>query len=254
MRPSCLGIADPGHEKGLCQARCFLAEAGERAGEQAAPTSIEAPLELEPASRPRGSAFDGVTKATSPPYAIRKEDRNANHSMAARRTARRNCPSLSLEHRLAARPLTPAPRRPSVPPQHSEDGEQCPPKSVGSLVRYDSEDNADHDTYQRCEISYPKGHLLLPGEVRSQYDRRCDSSRAGAGSDRGTGGIKRSHQISMSCVRLIFPSPALAPLSAGLVEVAMQPVHARATAITRTSDLIRFPPKLEVSAAISNGL
>ena len=75
MRASRFGLADPGHEKGLCQARCFLAEAGERVGEQTAPTSIQAPLELASASRPRGSAFVGVRKASSLPHTIRKEDR-----------------------------------------------------------------------------------------------------------------------------------------------------------------------------------
>ena len=106
MRASRFGLADPGHEKGLCQARCFLAEAGERVGEQTAPMSIQAPLELEPASRPRGSAFVGVRKASySLPHTIRKGDRNAHHPMAARRTARRNCPSLSLEHRLVPKSL-----------------------------------------------------------------------------------------------------------------------------------------------------
>jgi hypothetical protein len=40
----------------------------------------------------------------------------------------------------------------------------------------------------------------------------------------------------------MLPSPAFAPLRAGLVEVAMQPEHASATAITRTNDLIRIPP------------
>jgi len=96
--------------------------------------------------------------------------------------------SLSFNSKSAAlgRPLSSAPWRPGIPPQHSEDGEQCPPQSVGSLVRYDSEDDADHDTDKRHKISYPKRHLLLPGEVKSQYDRRWDSSRAG--SDRGIQG------------------------------------------------------------------
>ena len=67
-------------------------------------------------------------------------------------------------------------------------------------------------------------------------------------------GFLNEPQISMNCVRFMLPSPAFAPLRAGLVEVAMQPEHAKATAITRTSDLIRIPPKDEVSAVISNGL
>jgi len=67
MRASRFGLADPGHEKGLCQACCFLAEAGERVGEQTAPMSIQAPLELEPTSRPRGSAFVGLRKRPRAP-------------------------------------------------------------------------------------------------------------------------------------------------------------------------------------------
>ena len=74
MRSSRLGLADTGHETGLRQARCVLAEAGERVGERATPMSIEAPLSLEPCSRPRGSAFVGVRKASSRPHTIRKED------------------------------------------------------------------------------------------------------------------------------------------------------------------------------------
>jgi hypothetical protein len=37
-----------------------------------------------------------------------------------------------------------------------------PTKGIGGLMRYDSEDDADHDADQRHEIAYPKRHLPLP--------------------------------------------------------------------------------------------
>ena len=167
---------------------------GKRSGEQTTPMSIQASLELEPASRPRGKAFIGVRRRHPIPRTIRKRNRNAHYSMAPRRTDCCNCPSLSLEHSLARNSST-AKRR-----------------SIRAGAR-----------------AHP-----LPGRAATSTERR---------------GL----QTSRNCVRLIVPSPVFAPLRAGSAEVAVQPEHARATAITRTSDLIRFPPKEEVSAAISNG-
>ena len=73
MRSSRFGFAAPGHAKGLCQARCFLAEAGERPGKRTAALPVQAPLELEPTSRSRGSAFVGLRKRPRAPQTIRKE-------------------------------------------------------------------------------------------------------------------------------------------------------------------------------------
>ena len=58
-------------------------------------------------------------------------------------------------------------------------------------------------------------------------------------------------QISMNFVDLTLPSPALAPLIAGLMVVDMQPEHISAT--TRRSTLIRIPPKEKLSAVTFNG-
>ena len=54
------------------------------------------------------------------------------------------------------------PMAPWRPTKHGEDGEQGPTKGIGGLMRYDSEDDADHDADQRHEIAYPKRHLALP--------------------------------------------------------------------------------------------
>ena len=101
MRSSRFGFAAPGHAKGLCQARCMLAEAGERPGKWTAALPVQTSLELEPTSRSRGSAFVGLKTLPPSPPTFRKENRNAHHPMAARRTDCRDRPSLSLEHRLA---------------------------------------------------------------------------------------------------------------------------------------------------------
>jgi hypothetical protein len=48
------------------------------------------------------------------------------------------------------------------PPQDSEYSQERPPKRVGGLVRDDSEDDADHDTDQRDEISDAQSHVASP--------------------------------------------------------------------------------------------
>jgi hypothetical protein len=114
-------------------------------------------------------------------------------------------------------------------------------------VRYDSEDDADHDTDQRHEIAYSKRHLPLPrwATARSEFLNERAAGKFHGESDRERENQRlhaRGPQTSMNCVRFMLPSPAFAPLRAGLLEVVMQPEHASATAITRTSDLIRLPP------------
>jgi len=67
MRSSRFSFAAPGHAKGLCQARCILAEAGERPGKRTAALPVQASLELESSSRPRGSAFVGLRQRPRAP-------------------------------------------------------------------------------------------------------------------------------------------------------------------------------------------
>ena len=58
--------------------------------------------------------------------------------------------------------LTGTPGCSCSPPQDSEDSQERPPKRVGGLVRDDSEDDADHDTDQRDEISDAQSHVASP--------------------------------------------------------------------------------------------
>ena len=46
------------------------------------------------------------------------------------------------------------------PPQDSEDSQERPPERIGRLVRNDREYDADHDAYNRHEISDAKSHVV----------------------------------------------------------------------------------------------
>jgi hypothetical protein len=73
MRAPRFGFADSGYAQGLCQACGFLAEVGERSGERFAAPPVQASLELESSSRPRGSAFVGLR--TLPPESPNIQER-----------------------------------------------------------------------------------------------------------------------------------------------------------------------------------
>ena len=70
-----------------------------------------------------------------------------------------------------------APWRPGIPPQDCEDSEQCPPQSVGGLVRYDCKNDADDDADQRDEISYAEGHFIPPFPKSEPYRNRARESK-----------------------------------------------------------------------------
>jgi len=67
-----------------------------------------------------------------------------------------------------------------IPPQDRKDREQCPPKSVGGLVRHDCKDDADHDADQRHDVSYAKSHFQSPSseQLVGEISKRGQACRS----------------------------------------------------------------------------
>jgi hypothetical protein len=103
---------------------------------------------------PRAARRRGEAECATTPGLAKRTDCVRAHWLMEQRAARWRVPALE---NLAA-----APGCAGSPPQDSEDSQERPPKRVGGLVRDDSEDDADHDTDQRDEISDAQSHVASP--------------------------------------------------------------------------------------------